>query len=122
MNTLMKITNEFEGRPLTTITYKGKPCWIAAEIGRVLGYSANGSRLVGKIDESWSAELSEGKDYTVLVDSELADFKKVLDALPESGIGSRSAQVMLLFESGLHFVCLKTNKPIGISTRKIQNK
>jgi prophage antirepressor-like protein len=118
MTTLKKITNEFEGATINTITYKGKLCWVASEIGQTLGYSRNGSRLVDKITESWSEEMLDGCDYTVLQGEELADFKSLLEPTPESGVGSRSSHVMLLYETGLHFICLKTNKPIGRRLRR----
>ena len=37
---ITKLTNEFEGREITTLTYCGKPAWIAREIGEAIGYSS----------------------------------------------------------------------------------
>jgi hypothetical protein len=51
---LMCITNNFEGRALTTLTYKGRPAWIAREVGAVMGYSHGGKRLANKITGDWS--------------------------------------------------------------------
>ena len=118
MTTLAKITNEFEGATITTITYKGKLCWIASEVGQTLGYSKKGGRLVDKITESWSTEMLDGSDYAVLHGEELSDFKTFLELTPESGVSRRSPHIMLLYETGLHFVCLKTNKQIGRRLRR----
>ncbi|MCP4606364.1 MAG: hypothetical protein GY847_38610, partial [Proteobacteria bacterium] len=119
MNHLAKLTSEFDGQSITTITYKGRLCWLAVEIGRALGYSNKGSRLAGKISESWSEELIEDKDYQYLRGAELSEFKRVLDVLPGSGrTYSKAPQMLLLFEPGLHFVLLKTNKPIGAKLRR----
>ncbi len=117
MSGLMKLTNEFEGAPLTTITYKGKNCWLAAEIGRAIGYGENGSRLVTNITRNWKDELVEGQDYLILRGDELVEFKQFLEH-PASLAGSFTRHLMLLFEPGLHFVCLKTNKPIGVKLRR----
>ncbi len=112
----VRLTSEFEGMPLTTLTYKGQPSWIAAEVGRLLGYCNNGSRLVGKISGEWANEIIEGRDFVVLRDRELADFKAIFRGIPESVIPF-SSQIMLLFEPGLYGVCLKTNKPVGVRLR-----
>jgi prophage antirepressor-like protein len=117
MTELAKITNEFEGKDITTISYKGRPCWIAAEIGRALSYADNGGRLVTKISQDWSDELIEGSDYLLLEGLELADFKSLVKD-PTGSVGSFTARAMLLFESGLHFVCLKTRKPVGRKLRR----
>ncbi len=117
MSGLMKLTNEFEGNPVTTITYKGKNCWIAAEIGRAIGYANKGGRLVTKITGSWKDELAEGRDYAILRGDELVEFKQLLEPTAKLA-GSRASHLMLLFEPGLHFVCLKTKKPIGVKLRR----
>ena len=111
------LTTDFNGNPVTTIEYKGKYCWIAAEIGRAMGYSQNGGRLVTRIKESWSEELIPNRDYIIITGSELAEFKLLFKDHPIFG-GSFTARLMLLFESGLHFVCLKTSKPVGIKLRR----
>ncbi len=117
MTELTKITNEFEGKTVTTVTYKGRPCWIAAEIGQALGYSNNGGRLVDKVTGSWSEEIISGTDFVVLDGAELANFKRTIEDPTDSG-GSFVSRLMLLFEPALHFVCIKTNKPIGKKLRR----
>ena len=71
------ITNEFEGCEITTLTYRGKPAWIAREIGAAIGYSHGGKRLAGNITSDWASEFIEGHDYVLLTGSELADFREV---------------------------------------------
>ena len=66
MSALEKITKQFEGQDVTTITYKGQPCWIANEIGQVSGYADNGGRLVTKITHEWKDEFIEGHDFLYL--------------------------------------------------------
>jgi len=49
MSAPARINSEFEGETLVTLTYQRRPCWIARYIGRVLGYSRDGRRLVSKV-------------------------------------------------------------------------
>ena len=83
-----RINSEFEGKTLATLTYQGRPCWIARDIGRVLDYSRDGRRLVAKIAGKWSYEFIEGHDYAVLRGDELAEFKASLGALFETDPGA----------------------------------
>lgn len=118
MENIIRLTSAFEDQNITTIEYKGRPAWIANEIGRAMGYSNNGRRLIGKISEKWQDELVEGRDYSILRHSELNEFKQLLTLVPESGTSPNTPVLMLLFEPALHFVCLKTNKPIGKKLRR----
>jgi len=117
MNKLTKITNEFEGKSITTLTYKNQPAWIAREVGSVLGYSQVGKRLINNIHSEWSEEFLKNKDFIILSGQELADLKRLLDVGTES-VPSRAPSIMLLFETGLNLVLMKTNKPIGVKLRR----
>lgn len=105
------LTLPFEGEPLTTLTWDGKPAWVAREMGRRLGYAGNGKRLVTRITREWGAEFIEGKDYVLLAGEELAAFKAAV-GLGTPEVPSRAGGLMLLLEPGLHLVLTKTNKPI----------
>lgn len=110
------------GHSLTTIAYKGQPCWIAQEVGAALGYSANGSKLVNKITQDWSDEFIEGVDCFKLESEDLADLRRSLKALsPESGdraLPRNARNLLLLTREGFYLSCLKTNKPIGVQLRR----
>ena len=114
-----RINSEFEGQTLTTLTYEGRPCWLARDIGRVLGYSRGGRRLVAKISGWWSDNFIEGYDYTVLRGEALEDFKA---AMLVGDTGTRPSTnirvLMLLFEPGLRSVCEWTSKPGGRRLRR----
>ena len=111
------LTLPFEGEPLTTLTWDGKPAWVAREMGRRLGYAGNGKRLVTRITREWGAEFIEGKDYVLLSGEELAAFKAAV-GLGTPEVPSRAGGLMLLLEPGLHLVLTKTNKPIGVRLRR----
>ena len=117
MDKISKITNTFEGIDVTTYFCRGRACWIAKDIGRLMGYSKDGRRLSSKVTDEWSNEFIEDTDYCVISGDELADFKSILRLDPESG-SSRFPSLMLLFESGLHLALAKTNKPVGIRLRR----
>lgn len=118
MESIIRLTKDFESQSITTITFRGKPAWLALEIGRVLGYSENGNRLTRKITQQWSDELVEGRDFIRLKGEELSDLKKVLEPGTDSVLSPFATHAVLLFESGVHFVCLKTEKPIGKRLRR----
>ena len=121
MSALTKFTAP-TGHTLTTVHYKGQPCWIAQEIGQVLEYSKNGSRLSEQITQDWSGEAIEGVDFFKVEGEELAEIKAVLEQLsPDSGDsqpGPRTRHLLLLTEQGVFLACLKTNKPAGITLRR----
>jgi prophage antirepressor-like protein len=111
------ITNEFEGCEITTLTYRGKPAWIARQIGEAIGYSQGGKRLATKINGEWADEFIEGHDYVLLTGKELADFKAVFE-LGTSPVPSHAPQILLMFETGINMVLAKTSKPVGKRLRR----
>jgi prophage antirepressor-like protein len=118
MQEIMSQVFIFEDKPITTFTYKGKPCWIAKDIGRVLEYAQDGRRLVGNISNDWSNEFVDGDDYVVLEGEELKLFKEFIKTDTESVSVLKGSQAMLLFETGMHGVCLLSRKPVGVRLRK----
>ena len=117
MSDFHALTLPFEGEPLTTLSWDGKPAWVGREIGRRLGYAGNGKRLVTRIGREWAGEFIEGKDYVLLSGDELAAFKAAV-GLGTPEVPSRAGELLLLLEPGLHLVLTKTNKPIGVRLRR----
>jgi prophage antirepressor-like protein len=110
--------HQFEGQPLVTLTWDGRPCWVARHIGARLGYSHEGKRLPNKILGEWADEFVAGHDYALLQGEDLASFRAAVAAsgLSTSNLGRGS--LLVLFESGLHLVLAKTNLPIGKRLRR----
>jgi hypothetical protein len=113
--TLDTFTREFEGKPLATIVWQGRPMWIARHIGALLGYAGHGERLVHRVLGEWNAELEEGEDYLFL------------DGVPLSALRSLGreeiepdprASVLVLLGSGLHLVLSKTEGPVEAGIRR----
>ena len=59
MQDLVKKVFIFEDIEIPTYVIDGKPCWLARDIGRLLGYSDDGGRLVRLISEEWSDEFEK---------------------------------------------------------------
>lgn len=108
---------EFGGRPLSVLSYQGRPAWIAREVGAAIGYARGGKRLVSEITREWADEFIEGHDFA-LVDGEDLAALKALPGLGPDSVPSRAPGLLLLFEPGLHLVLTRTNKPIGKFLRR----
>ena len=114
-----RINSEFEGKTLATLTYQGRPCWFARDIGRVLDYSRDGRRLVAKILGGWAGELIEDYDYVVLRGDDLAEFKVSMLVGATGPVSSRlERRLVLLYESGLHLVLNRTYKRTAMRLRR----
>lgn len=102
----------FQGHALSLVEYKGRPAWVAREVGAALGYAGEGARMVDKLRENWGDELTEGTDFVKLTGVEATG------ALPPDSGGSRIPSLILLFESGLHGVLLLSRQPKAKAMRR----
>jgi prophage antirepressor-like protein len=123
MNALTKLNHQFEGHSITTIEYKGRPAWIAREVGEALGYADEGRGFITTLTRNWAEEFIEGHDHTVLTGTELAEFKQLFKdsddlSLCKNPIEPTAARVFLLFESGLNMALTKTDKEAGVKLRR----
>ncbi|MFA4944423.1 MAG: BRO family protein [Lentisphaeria bacterium] len=125
---LVTLVHEFEGKDVTTFLYKGRPAWVARELGEVLGYADGGKALVTMLTREWANEVQEGPDFRFVNGAELSDLKKLLELgvshTPSSQVRSRPIPIhapsaVILFEPGLHLVLLKTDKPAGKRLRRM---
>lgn len=113
MQEIMSYPFYFEDEIVITFIYEGKPCWIAKDIGDILGYARDGKRLIALIND-WSDEfIHKGDDYVILTGKELKRFKD-----STRSVSSYSSRLMLIFEGGLDFVCDRTNNSVGRRLKK----
>ena len=100
--------------------FRGRPCVIAWAVGRALGYSNAGKKLIDSIRDpaKWASEFIDGKDVETLRGDDLREFKALLDGSPDSGEASKTSQLTVLFESGWDLACINTNKPEGVRLRR----
>lgn len=108
MNDIVKMF-EYEGEPLTALTYKGQPAVIAKEFGKFLGYSKDGSKLVSLINDEWKKFFKEGKHFVVLRGKDLKDFKEMLGVNPSHGF-TRVVNLTLLFKAGMYKTAFHSGK------------
>jgi prophage antirepressor-like protein len=85
MTALISLKSCFEDRTLTTLELDGRPCWIAREVGRTLGYEQEGLRFVTQITGRWADELIEGVDYRIVRGEELKAIKELLGTFDDTG-------------------------------------
>lgn len=114
---LVRIQEVFHGHPLSFYMFRGRPCAIAADVGRALEYANEGKALPDVIRKHWAEEMIEGKDFDVLSGSHLREFKALLDVTDAASV-SRVPNLMVLHESGIDLVCIKTEKPLGKKLRR----
>jgi prophage antirepressor-like protein len=101
----------FEDEIVITFIYEGRPCWIAKDIGNILGYARDGGSLI-HIIKDWSRSkndfINKGDDYVILTGKELKQFKETARS-----VSSYSARLMLIFKGGLELVCDRQNNSVG---------
>lgn len=118
MNSLQQICSQFEDHTITTLTYQGRPVWIAREIGVVCGYTQGGKRLATLISTEWADEYIEGIDYLLVTGSELAGLSELLSKGTQHVPFENRRGLLLLLEPGLYLALVKTRKPIGKRLRR----
>ncbi len=117
MSDLVYLITPFEDHPITTVTYRGRPAWIARQIGAAIGYAHGGKRFVTQITGAWGDEFIDGRDQQLVEGAELELLKSLLEPGTDP-VPGRTANLLLLFESGLHLALAKTNKPVGKRLRR----
>jgi prophage antirepressor-like protein len=117
MTALTLFDHAFEGKKITTIVYKGKPCWLAKEVGEAIGYAQKGKEFVAQLQGEWSNELMDGHDFMVLKGHELQEFK-ALAQLGGNFTPSRAPAITLLYESGLWLALTRTGMDAGKRLRR----
>lgn len=116
MNPTTTHLHNFEGQALVTLTWNGRPCWIARHIGACIGYSQGGKRIPSKILGDWSDEFIAGKDYLLLQGEDLVAFQH--SAPQDDGGTFGRGSLLVLFESGVFLLLAKTALPLGVALRR----
>lgn len=88
---LVTLRDTFEGATLTSLEWKGRPCWVAGEIDRALGLP---TKLVGSRWAYRSKDYREGADGEQITGA-------ALDALKAAGLVEPNApSATVFYESG----------------------
>ncbi|WP_437310763.1 hypothetical protein [Sorangium sp. So ce388] len=115
---MVKLNTAFEGQQLTFYRFRDKVCVVGQELGSALGYARKGQLLTDAIRDDWRNEFTEGKDYQILKGEELRAFKAAAKANGRIPFAYAS-HVLVLFESGVNLVSLKTEKDLGVTLRRL---
>ena len=108
---------ELGGKSLAVHAFRGRPCVVAAELGKLLGYSDEGRDLSDCITKKWTPEMLAGRDFDVLEGDDLRQFKAFL-SLRDPGSLSRNARAcVVVYERGVDLISTRTDKPWGASLR-----
>jgi len=109
---------DFEGEALAFYTFRGRPCVVAADVGRALGYADSGKGLASAMRKEWADEMIDGKDFGVLTGDDLRQFKAFSALAGDSPVSQNARDLTVLYESGVDLVCIKTEKPAGRRLRR----
>lgn len=113
---------EFEGHGLAFITFKGRGCVLAAQLGEAAGYK-EGRILVKQISGAWAGEFKDGYHYEILKGEELQQLRECLFSAAGSpdpstfkvpgSLDAKATHAMVLYEPGVYLATLLTKKPAG---------
>lgn len=116
---LVQLVTEFEGKPFTTLNMQDRPAWVAGEVARALEYD-DAKDITRFITREWADDFVEGVDFLKVEGDDLRTLKKVVvsstTGLPV--IDKYASSAIVLFESGLHTVLLRTERPVGKRLRR----
>lgn len=113
----LAFSSPFNWRQLDTLLYGGEPAWLAGQVGDHLEYAHAGSRLCTLIRADWREDFVEGEQIHYLTGERLAAFKRALPAGDEI-VDPRTSRILLLTESGLDRVLLKSDKGLRVPFRR----
>ena len=101
----------FEDHPVTALDVRGRPAWPVPQVASALGY--DGDALLTRMTCEWRNALVPGHDYTVLVQDDLVQVRRVAPEL----VSDNAPGLPALFESGLLVVTAKTAPELGLRLR-----
>lgn len=106
-------TFKLNGHEILTIHWHGRECWLAWQLNNVYEYSEG--QLVRMIRREWSNEFIQGKHYEILEGENLKNFRACVSAFYAP---AKAQSLLILFESGLDLIRLKSQKPVGVQLRQ----
>lgn len=110
MNDLL--VKEFEGEPICNFVWRGKPCWVALDIAKAIGYKDKSTtiNLMSKREN-----FKEGKEYSVLSGDDLKEFKTVFSEYLKEF--KYSPKIVIFYEEGLYGFLAASRMDKGVEFR-----
>ncbi len=84
----------FNEHPITVLQIRGRPAFLAHELGVAAGYADDGQRFVDQIVREWAASLDEDDDIAQVVGNELGVLKREVPLPPTT------TTALVLFPTG----------------------
>ena len=115
---LRLLTRTFRNESVSFLEFDGRRCLPAIVLGRMLGYEPP-SVLTRLIRVEWATDFpNNGVEYVMLTGDMLDLFKDgAKQASATNLVHARASQLLVLFESGVNKVLLKTQRPDGFEVR-----
>ena len=110
MNDLL--VKEFEGEPVCNFIWRGKPCWLALDVAKAIGYKYKAKAIRDIIKrEGFKVQ----KEYGILIEDELKEFKDIFgDYLKDA---KYSPKIVIFYEEGLYGFLAASRMDKGVEFR-----
>lgn len=102
----------FDGENIYTFVWNNRPCWIAVDISKVLGYQNKSASIKDYIRKE---KFTEGIEYEILDGDKLKLFKEIFNLHMEHI--KYSPKLIILYEQGLYGFLSTSTRPKGIEFR-----
>ncbi|MGL5576107.1 MAG: BRO family protein [Sarcina sp.] len=107
------LVKRFNGMLIFNFIWKKKPCWVAIDVTRVIGYVEGSNIITACIKREY---FKEGREYEVLKGKELKKFKELAGDKMSASL-KFAPKLIIFYEEGLYGFLQYTEKPIGITFR-----
>ncbi|WP_297438659.1 BRO family protein, partial [uncultured Clostridium sp.] len=106
------IIGDFEDRKIYSFVWRNKPCWVAIDIARIIGYKDESTTITSLIKREG---FKKGQEYEVLSSEILKEFKEVfaeyIDHL------KYSPKIVIFYEEGLYGFLAASRMKKGVEFR-----
>jgi prophage antirepressor-like protein len=103
----------FNDTRVYSFIWNNRPCWIAVEIAKMIGYKETSNMITSCINREL---FMEGREYDVLKGTELRKFKSIVSEDISKSL-KFAPKLIIFYEQGLYGFLQYTEKPIGITFR-----
>lgn len=110
MNDLL--VKEFKGEAVYNFVWRGKPCWLALDIARTIGYKDK-SKAIGTIIKKENFKLE--KEYSILNGDDLKEFKEIFGEYITDV--KYISKIIIFYEEGLYGFLAASRMEKGVEFR-----
>ena len=107
------LVKSFNGQSVYNFVWNGKPCWVAIQVARVIGYKDISRSVLHCLEKE---KFIQGHEYEILSGPSLKEFKSMSDEV--KSYLKQVPKLVIFYEEGLYGYLQYTNLPIGVELRK----